>query len=192
MSASISCAPDLRSSLRTSRMQICVRFDDNSLERSGSGKQMGRSGNELQRFRPTQARQRLLIELDDVGIVTTDDQQRGSAHRGETISREVGPSAAGDHRTDAAEQLCRRDESRRRARADAEQPERKLGKRRLAIEPATASASRSANRAISNSLARSASSAGVKRSNNSVAMPRSFSAWATTMLRGLKWLEPLP
>jgi protein required for attachment to host cells len=41
-------------------------------------------------------------------------------------------------------------------------------------------------------LARLASSVGVRRSNNSVAIPRAFKALATARFRGLRRLEPLP
>src|SRR5271166_877535 len=55
----------------------------------------------------------------------------------------------------------------------------------------TASA-RSASNGMLNTFRRSASSAGVRRSNNSVAMPRLFSASATALFPGLSRLEPLP
>ena len=45
---------------------------------------------------------------------------------------------------------------------------------------------------MSNTFARSVSSSGVKRSNNRVAMPRTFNALATDLLRGLSRLDPLP
>ena len=56
----------------------------------------------------------------------------------------------------------------------------------------TTSTSRTASSGMSETLARSASSSGVRRSNNSVAMPRAFNPPATALFRGLSRLEPLP
>src|SRR5579871_7034439 len=45
---------------------------------------------------------------------------------------------------------------------------------------------------MSKTLARSASSSWVSRSNRNVAKLRSFRAFATARFRGLRWLDPLP
>ena len=56
----------------------------------------------------------------------------------------------------------------------------------------TASASRAANKGMSKTFLRSASSSEVRRSKSSVAKPWALSPLATAMLRGLRRLEPLP
>ncbi len=96
---------------------------------------MARSWNDLQRLGRPQSRQGLLIEFDDAEIGAADDQKSWCPHLVERIAGEVGAPAARDHCADAARKLCRRDQGRRRSGAGAEQPERKLGDRRLTIDP---------------------------------------------------------
>ena len=59
----------------------------------------------------------------------------GACNLFERISGEVGAPAARDHGTDPARKLRRRDQRRRRPGTGAEQAERELCRRRLAVEP---------------------------------------------------------
>ena len=70
---------------------------------------MARAGNDFQRFRSSQSRQRLLVELDDAEIGAADDQQRRRAHCVERVSGEIGAAAARDHCADTARKFCRGD-----------------------------------------------------------------------------------
>jgi len=116
--------------LKPSRGMIDYRF-----QRPGLGKEMARSRNDLQRLGSSQSGQRVLIEVNDAEIGAADDQKGWRMHFVECITGEVGAPAPRDHCADTARKFRRRDKSRRRPGAGAEQPKRELCRRRVSIEP---------------------------------------------------------
>ena len=56
--------------------------------------EMCRPRHDLQAFRACQLRKRLLIQLHNIVVSTTDDEQRGCPHARQLITREIRPAAA--------------------------------------------------------------------------------------------------
>ena len=74
---------------------------NHQIEGAGFGEQMGRARHDLDRLRRRQARQCLLVELDDAVIKAADNQQGRRAHIVERRLRKVGAAATRYHRSNA-------------------------------------------------------------------------------------------
>ena len=137
----------------------------------------------FQGFRSGQAREGLLVEFDDNIVNAANDQKRRRAYLIEDIPGKVRAPAARDNRPDSITEPRRRDEGCRRSRARAEETEAKGLDEWLSAGPVNGIDDLFGRSRISKTLALSASSSNVRRSNKSVAKPCSFSASATAMLR---------
>ena len=102
---------------------------------SGLGKEMCRSGNDLQFLWRSQPCRGLLIQLDDAVVGATDDQQSRRSHAIERIAGKIRPAAAGDDRANAIPESRCRNECARCSCACPEETERQPNKISLVISP---------------------------------------------------------
>lgn len=108
---------------------------DDRFERSGLREKMRGTGDDLDRFRPFQPRQRFLIQLDYAMIVAAHDQQSWRGNRIKRCIGEIWPAAARDDGTDTALELSRGDECCCRASACAKKSKWKLLELCIALDP---------------------------------------------------------
>src|SRR6516162_2194161 len=108
---------------------------DHRLQRSRLWKQVARTRNDFQRFRTTQARERLFVEFDDAEIDAAHDQERRRVDLTERVAGQVGTPTAGDDRAHPIAEPGRGHKRRRCPGAGAEQAEWKTAHNRLPSEP---------------------------------------------------------
>ena len=106
------------------------------IQRSRLRKQMSGTWDDFQRLGPFQARECLLVELNDAKVEASDDQQRRSAHVIQGSARQIGPAAPRYNGADALGSPGSRHERSRSSGTGAKQPKWKLADRRLPIQPA--------------------------------------------------------
>ncbi len=90
---------------------------DDRLQRSRLGEEMARTRNDLQCLRTLQARESLLVELDDAMVEPAHDQEGRRANPVQHVAGKIRAPAARDDGADPIVKPCGGDESRRGAGA---------------------------------------------------------------------------
>ena len=93
---------------------------DHRLQRPGLLEKMRRSGHDIEAFLALQQTQRAAIEVENVMVQPSDDQQRRRLDMSKGLSGEVGAASARDDSSHRSRFIRRRDEGRGGARAGPE------------------------------------------------------------------------
>lgn len=108
------------------------------LKRPWFFKKMGRTRNDDQFLRRiAEFRQGLLVQLDDVLVVSADNQECGSTNQAKCFTREIRPASSGHNCRDRFPKLCSSYECCPRASAGAEVPYLEPVSARILHDPAS-------------------------------------------------------
>ena len=105
------------------------------LQRAGLVEEMRGARDDPEQLLAGQGGERLPVKFDDVAVIAADDQERGRRDFGEHRPREIGATAARDHRGDPAAQFGGGEKRRAGAGAGAEETQRQVRDVRLAADP---------------------------------------------------------
>jgi hypothetical protein len=104
-------------------------------ERAGFFKEVRRAGHDFQLLFAAKFRKRFLVQPDHRFIVSTHDEQLWRLHTRQCITREIGPSAARDHRIDPLPDFDRSYQRCASAGARSEIADAEIARFRLRDEP---------------------------------------------------------
>ncbi len=142
------------------------------------------AGNDLDAMFAPELTRRLAVEGEHSVVQGADDEQRRGADGAEPWPGEVGTPASGHDRRDVGVRPRGREERGRRRRCSRRSSRREASRHPVwARSQVVAPRRRRASSSMSKTLARSAASAWVSRSNRSVPRPARFSVRATAMFR---------